>query len=573
MVVGGAGYTGSTEAGSDAAVRCAYNQGMKHLPLTMRVGAVSRAETVWRAWLLLVMGVAAIGVAAQAGAQISGPQAEAGQVEFERWYQVLVEGQPGGWAHAWVTRSEGVLTTAMRMELTIARGPMTMIVSMDSRFEETDDGEPILARTHQSLGAMMVTQTMHFRGDGIELVSRQGEMEQRQFFAPPAQPWLPPAAASRHVERELTRGAKQISFHTIDPATGPQPIEMKIAVQGPTQVETAEGQRVPAIAWQVETSQLPGMTMTEYVDDKGHALRSDVPAMPGLTITLVAAQRETAMGATAEGRPTAVEMPVEVMDNTLVVPDRPVPQPRQLRTAVYELRFEPTDTDGQLTAPDIVRGGYQRVAWADARTAVVVIDLDDPVNPGDDLPGTVHRRASLTLNYRDPQVMKLLAEALAGDARRMPAVQRAEHLRRFVHTFIQKKDLSTGFATAVEVARTAQGDCTEHAVLLAALLRGSGIPSRTVTGLIYVEQFMGRENVFGYHMWTQAWLSDGPSGASEGGRWVDLDATLADTPFDAGHIALAVSAQDEATALNDMAKIVPWLGRLSIRVVQPAAGR
>jgi hypothetical protein len=421
---------------------------------------------------------------------------------------------------------------------------------------------------------MTVTQTMHFGADGIELVSRQGEMVHRQFFAPPSQPWLAPAAASRHVERELTRGAKQISFHTIDPSSGPQPIEMKIAVQGPTQVAVAEGRQVPAIAWEVQTSQLPGMVMTEYVDDRGRALRTDVAAMPGMRITLVAAERQTAMGDHASGRPAAIQLPMDAVDmvsNAFVAPDRPVRDVRQLRAAVYELRFEPGEGESALAAPDIVRGGYQRVAWSDANTAVVVIDLDEPVNPGDDLPSTAHRRASLTLNYRDPQVMTLLSEALAGGARRLPAAQRAEHLRRFVHRFIDRKDLSMGFATASEVARTAQGDCTEHAVLLAALLRGSGIPSRTVTGLVYVEKFLGREHVFGYHMWTQAWLSDAGAGPDGGGRWVDLDATRADPPFDAGYIALAVSAQDEATSLNDMAKIVPWLGRLSIRVVQPAA--
>jgi hypothetical protein len=37
------------------------------------------------------------------------------------------------------------------------------------------------------------------------------------------------------------------------------------------------------------------------------------------------------------------------------------------------------------------------------------------------------------------------------------------------------------------------------------------------------------------------------------------------------HIALTVSAQDEATALNDMARILPWLGRLAITVLQPEA--
>jgi hypothetical protein len=119
-----------------------------------------------------------------------------------------------------------------------------------------------------------------------------------------------------------------------------------------------------------------------------------------------------------------------------------------------------------------------------------------------------------------------------------------------------------GFATASEVARTRQGDCSEHAVLLAALLRGAGIPSRTVSGLIYTDEFLGRKNVFAYHMWTQAWLTQGV-----GGRWVDLDATLDALPFDAAHIALATSSQSDVGAVNDIVKIAGLLGRLSLQVV------
>ena len=41
-------------------------------------------------------------------------------------------------------------------------------------------------------------------------------------------------------------------------------------------------------------------------------------------------------------------------------------------------------------------------------------------------------------------------------------------------------------ATAAEVARSREGDCTEHAVLLAALARARGIPARVAMGLVYV---------------------------------------------------------------------------------------
>jgi hypothetical protein len=102
-------------------------------------------------------------------------------------------------------------------------------------------------------------------------------------------------------------------------------------------------------------------------------------------------------------------------------------------------------------------------------------------------------------------------------------------------------------------------------VLLAALLRAEAIPSRVVSGLVYLDRFLGREAVFGYHMWTQAWLS-GQDGRA---RWVDLDATLDGHPFDAAHIALGTSPLAEVAFSNDLLRLSPLLGRLSIRVVEP----
>jgi transglutaminase-like putative cysteine protease len=102
-------------------------------------------------------------------------------------------------------------------------------------------------------------------------------------------------------------------------------------------------------------------------------------------------------------------------------------------------------------------------------------------------------------------------------------------------------------------------------MLLAALLRAAGIPSRTVTGLVYADGFVGQRNIFGYHMWTQAWLRDG----DDRGRWLDLDATIDEEhPFDATHIAMALSAQENDAMTNDLVAMLPVIGRLSIRVLE-----
>jgi hypothetical protein len=76
--------------------------------------------------------------------------------------------------------------------------------------------------------------------------------------------------------------------------------------------------------------------------------------------------------------------------------------------------------------------------------------------------------------------------------------------------------------SALEVLRTKAGDCNEHATLLTALLRASGIPARISVGLVYAR------NGFFYHAWTEAFV----------GEWVSMDATLDQMPVDVGHIRI-----------------------------------
>ena len=108
-----------------------------------------------------------------------------------------------------------------------------------------------------------------------------------------------------------------------------------------------------------------------------------------------------------------------------------------------------------------------------------------------------------------------------------------QRIEAFVRDYIRTKSLDVGYAYALEVARTPEGDCTEHAVLVAALGRAAGIPTRVVDGLAYAPGFAGRDQVFVPHAWTQAWVD---------GRWQSFDAAL--DGFDAGHIALAIGDGD-----------------------------
>ena len=195
----------------------------------------------------------------------------------------------------------------------------------------------------------------------------------------------------------------------------------------------------------------------------------------------------------------------------------------------------------------------QRVKAEDGGVELVITPLDGDAKPArEDKPAPADSAANDWLQSNAPEIRKLAHDG-AGDAT-TPRAQ-MQHLEQFVRTYIRTKSLNVGYASALEVARKPEGDCTEHAVLLAALGRALGIPTRVVDGLAYTDRYAGLDHVFVPHAWVQAYVD---------GRWQSFDAAL--HGFDAGHIALSVGDGD------------PWrffagfdtLGRMRVDAVAPA---
>ncbi len=93
---------------------------------------------------------------------------------------------------------------------------------------------------------------------------------------------------------------------------------------------------------------------------------------------------------------------------------------------------------------------------------------------------------------------------------------------QWVYRAIAKKPVLS-VPNALEVLNNKAGDCNEHAVLTAALLRATGIPAQIETGLVYLN---GR---FYYHAWNLAYI----------GQWVTVDSVFNQIPADVTHIRLA----------------------------------
>ena len=173
------------------------------------------------------------------------------------------------------------------------------------------------------------------------------------------------------------------------------------------------------------------------------------------------------------------------------------------------------------------------------------------VHPGEAPPGgqpqtppdAVYTECSSMARCDDPEIAKLARDAAPADAAPADFAVRAEQA---VHRWLTRKNMSTNLATASEVVRSREGDCTEHAVLLAAVLRARQVPARVALGLVYWDA----HSALAGHAWTEAWLN---------GRWVTLDATQATGGVGATHVKLSDANLAEGDAAFLAGGISTWL--------------
>lgn len=169
--------------------------------------------------------------------------------------------------------------------------------------------------------------------------------------------------------------------------------------------------------------------------------------------------------------------------------------------------------------------GEQRVLQRGARSIVTVCaDCGDEAPP-DAATLARYRRANAWVQSDNAEIRAL--------ARSVPSTgsvaARMRRLEQAVYLHMNGERAVLGYASALQALHSRSGDCTEFALLLAALARAVGLPARVVSGIAYASHFAGSPDAFSPHAWVQVW---------DGRRWVSFDAGLGD--FESTHIALAL---------------------------------
>ena len=126
-------------------------------------------------------------------------------------------------------------------------------------------------------------------------------------------------------------------------------------------------------------------------------------------------------------------------------------------------------------------------------------------------PQEKYRHSTFVVDYDEPSV-----QSIAADLRAVLEQKPTENdLLKYVYEHIDDKTYSRTFDYASRIAESGAGDCTEHAVLLAALARASGYYARVVIGTLLLDT-ESEPQAFG-HAWTEI---------HDGSDWQIRDATL-----------------------------------------------
>jgi len=146
----------------------------------------------------------------------------------------------------------------------------------------------------------------------------------------------------------------------------------------------------------------------------------------------------------------------------------------------------------------------------------------------------------------DDETVKKLAERAVGKV--ADPWDKAKAIERFVRGNMKSVNYSEAMATADHVAKTLSGDCSEYAMLTAAMCRAQGIPSRTALGVVYVDSPTFGGPALAFHMWTEVYIK---------GQWLGLDSTLGQGGIGPGHLKISDHSWHET---RDFKPLLPVTG-------------
>lgn len=472
----------------------------------------------------------------------------AGQIVRETWDSVYLGSQRAGFVRTTVREvfrdGQMLLHAECELQLTLKRqGGVTRLRSIDST-EETIDGKVKAVGTRHWIGTnqQLVIEGI-VRDNELHLQVDQGKRERKR------KPWDPKVVGLARQEnlfreRKVKPGDSFVYSSYVPLLT--HVITNQVTVQGHEQVTLLGGKqrrllRVDCVPQEVQGVQLPPTTV--WLDETWTPIcsRYELPEFGQLTLYR-STRKQALQPITSPPDPAhglAAFVPLK----------RTLPRRYDTAFAVYRIFLE-VNTDPSSLIPTDER---QRILEQQGTSVLLEVrSRREPSASRAEEPGQEFLGSSYFVNARDPRVRELARLATREST---DPWEKAKRIESWVHRNMNSRTFTETFATADETARTLQGDCTEHAMLCAAMCRAVGVPSRTAIGLVYVER-SGRP-FMGFHMWTEVHVQGG---------WMPIDGTVGRGFVGATHIKLLDHSWHETDSLTPLLPLMKVMGKLRIEI-------
>jgi hypothetical protein len=445
-----------------------------------------------------------------------------GDEHEEKYYAIFVDGKKIG--HSVLTRSVTgeKVTTTHDMNMSIVRAGATLPIVMSEKYIETVEGGPLGFETVQDMSGMGMKVSGRIMPSGqAKVVIEAMGTSQETIIDYPAGALMLEGLDLLIKKKGLSEGTSyEVSVFS---PTMLSAMKAKVRV-GPLAEVDLLGRVVSLTEVKTTLETLMGsVESVDYYDEEFNSLKAVVP-VAGMKIELIACDKSFALSENDV---------VDFFEKTIVRSPAVLKDIDSKKSATYHL----LPKGGKEL--EIIRDDNQKTEEGEGGRVLVTVE---PVRAaqgvkfpykGEDAAAVEALKPSRYVQSDDERIASLAKEAVGDSKDAAKAVKRIE---KFVANYINEKNLSVGYATAVEVAASKEGDCSEHAVLTAALCRAVGIPARVAAGVVYVDEFIGFSGgIFAGHAWAQAYI---------GGKWVGLDATGGARSFGPGHITLSVGNGD-----------------------------
>jgi Transglutaminase-like superfamily len=449
----------------------------------------------------------------------------------EHWYAVYTGGVRVGHQHNLIRQQQeegrSVVHAEQQLSTSMDRQGERFDMDLTLRSVELPDGQLLQFDIGGKLGS-----------DTIQLSGRVADGRlQIEGRSPAAIPWDPKTGGFLAIEQSLQRqpmrpGEKRtlakLEWALVTVAVAN--VELAAGNYEQVRIRDADVELLPIASTEVIGG--ARVTSTLWTDEQGRIVKA----------VSLAAQQELVQCAKTEAL-KPLERRFDA-GRTLSVPVQDAPRSlAAARRAKYRVRVRQVDP-GKVFAQDV----SQQVRAADPHTIELLVRAIRPDTPGvsDDSQPTGDDTAPSAYIESNDEVIVQMARATAPQER--DPWRLALALERQVKGSMKPGRHSKLLSTAAEAARTLEGDCTEHAVLLAGLARARDIPARVALGMIYDES----QRVFAFHMWTEVYVVD---------RWVGLDATRGKGGITAAYLKLSDTNLAGQSGLASLQRVADVLGQ------------